>query len=48
MEKPVWLGSLGAIIAVLVLVLAVVLAVVGRLDLTAAGLIAALAIARLT
>lgn len=48
---PNWpppLGSIGAIIAVLVLVLAVVFMAVGQMDYRLGGLIAALAVARLT
>jgi hypothetical protein len=41
------LSSVGTIIAVVVLVLAIVLVVVGPLDLVAGSLIAALAVARL-
>jgi hypothetical protein len=41
-------SGLGAIIAIVVLVLAVVLIVVGQLPLVIGGLIAALAVARLT
>lgn len=41
-------AGLGAIIAIVVLVLAVVLIVVGQLPLVVGGLIAALAVARLT
>ena len=41
-------AGLGAIIAVVVLVLAVVLIVVGQLPIVVGGLIAALAVARLT
>lgn len=41
-------SRLGAIIAVIVLVLAIVLMVVGQIDLKVGGLIAALAVARLT
>lgn len=40
--------GLGAIIAVIVLVLAVVFMAVGRLDYVTGGLLAALAVARLT
>lgn len=42
---PVW--SIGAVLAVLVLVLAVVLAVIGKLSLVVAGLLILLALARL-
>lgn len=41
-------SGIGAVIAVVVLVLAIVLMVVGQLDFKVGGLIAALAIARLT
>ena len=40
-------SGLGAVIAIVVLVLCIVLAVVGGLDLKLAGLIGALAVARL-
>ena len=43
-----WPAGLGAIIAIIVLVLAVVFMAVGRLDYVPGGLIAGLAIARLT
>ncbi len=41
-------SGIGAVIAIIVLVLALVLMVVGQMDLKVGGLIAALAIARLT
>ncbi len=41
-------SGIGAVIAVIVLVLALVLKVVGQLDVKIGGLIAALAVARLT
>lgn len=41
-------SGLGAVIAVVVLILALVLMVVGQLDFKVGGLIAALAVARLT
>ncbi len=41
------LGSIGAILAIIVLVLAIVLAVVGQLPLLMAGLFILLALARL-
>ena len=40
--------GLGAVIAVIVLVLVIVLAVVGQMDMKLAGLLGALAVARLT
>lgn len=42
------LGSLGAVIAVVVLILALVLAIIGKLPWILAGLFAALALARIT
>jgi hypothetical protein len=42
------INSIGAVIAVLVLVLAVVLTIIGQLPITITSLIALLAIARLT
>jgi hypothetical protein len=48
MTWPPPLGSIGAVIALLVLVLAVVFIAVGQLDFRVGGLIAALAVARLT
>jgi hypothetical protein len=41
------IGSIGQVLAIIVLVLAIVLAVVGQLALPVAGLIALLALARL-
>lgn len=41
-------SNLGAILAIIVLVLSIVLMVVGRLPVVEGGLIAALAVARLT
>lgn len=43
-----WPTGLGAVIAILVLVLAVVFMALGRLDFVTGGLLAALAVARLT
>ncbi len=40
--------GLGSVIAIIVLVVAIVLAIIGQLPMIVAGLIAALAIARLT
>lgn len=40
-------GSLGVILAIIVLILSIVLAVVGQLPLPIAGMIAALAVARI-
>jgi hypothetical protein len=48
MTWPPPLGSIGAVIALLVLVLAVVFMAIGQLDFKLGGLIAALAVARLT
>jgi hypothetical protein len=48
MTWPPPLGSIGAVIAVIVLVLAVVFMAIGQLDFKVGGLIAALAIARVT
>jgi hypothetical protein len=43
-----WPTGLGAIIAIVVLLLAIVFMVLGRMDLVTGSLIAALAVARLT
>jgi hypothetical protein len=43
-----WPTGLGAIIAIVVLLLAIVFMVLGRMDLVSGSLIAALAVARLT
>jgi hypothetical protein len=43
-----WPSGLGAVIAVVVLVLVVVFAAIGQMDVKLAALLAALAIARLT
>ena len=48
MEQIKSVGGFGAILAIVVLILAVVFAAVGQMDLKVAGLIAALAVARLT
>ena len=48
MNWPPAPGSFGAIVAVIVLVLAIVFMAVGQLDFKVGGLIAALAVARLT
>lgn len=47
MNWPPAPGSIGAVIAILVLVLAVVFVAIGQMDARAGGLIAALAVARL-
>jgi hypothetical protein len=46
--KIEWPSGLGAIVAIIVLVLAIVLMVVGQMDIKTGSLIAALAVARLT
>lgn len=45
---PWWPSGLGAILAIIVLILAVVLAIIGRMDVIPAVMFALLAIARLT
>lgn len=47
MQWPPVPGSIGAVIALLVLVLAVVFMAIGQLDFKVGGLVAALAVARL-
>lgn len=48
MTQITWPSGIGAIIAVVVLILAIVFVVIGQMDLKVGGLIALLAIARLT
>ena len=47
-ERVQAVGGLGAIIAVVVLILSILLAVIGKIELLSAALWAALALARLT
>ena len=43
-----WPSGIGAIIAIVVLILAIIFVVIGQMDLKVGGLIALLAVARLT